>query len=357
MQALYDWYRANHRRLPWRETRDPYRIWVSEVMLQQTRVETVIPYYAKFIARYPDVASLAAAPLEEVLKVWEGLGYYARCRNLHRAARVIVQQHHGVIPASPEALASLPGIGRSTANAIASLSWGFPAPVLDANVRRVLARLLDLRGDITSRRNLERLWEEATALVHHAPDPSLHNQALMECGAMICSPKDPHCPECPLNGRCRSHRRKTVAQVPARRTPRVRPHLDIAVGIIVRADGQVFLQKRPEFKMLGGLWEFPGGKVEPGETFEEAVRREIREELGVEVAVDREVAVVRHDYTHLKVTLHAYLCRITHGDPAPRVATDWTWTPFHDLRRYPLPRATLKAIEAASPLLWQAHSS
>lgn len=351
MTTLYDWYRANHRRLPWRDTRDPYRVWVSEVMLQQTRVETVLGYYDRFVARYPDVATLAAAPLEEVLKVWEGLGYYARCRNLHRAAGIVVSRHGGSFPRSPEALASLPGVGRSTAGAIASIAFGVPAPVLDANVRRVLARLLDLRSDLSSPRNLGRLWKTASDLVLRAPDPGLHNQALMECGAMICTPDDPHCPDCPLNGRCRSRRRGTVDRIPAKRPPRVRPHLDIAVGVIVRPGGEVFVQRRPEHKMLGGLWEFPGGKVEPGESPEAAVRREVREELGVEVSVDREVTTVHHEYTHLRVTLHAFLCRIAQGEPSPCEAAAWTWTSVHDLSRYPFPRANQKVIAALAGLL------
>ncbi len=242
-------------------------------------------------------------------------------------------------------------MGRSTAGAIASIAFGIPAPVLDGNVRRVLARLLDVRSDLSSPRTLARLWKMASDLVLRAPDPGLHNQALMECGAMICTPDNPRCPECPLNGRCRARRRGTVDRIPARRPPRVRPHLDIAVGVIVRPGGEVFIQRRPEHKMLGGLWEFPGGKVEPGESPEAAVRREVREELGVEVSVDRPVVTVRHEYTHLRVTLHAFLCRVTRGEPSPCDAAAWTWTPFHDLSRYPFPRANQKVIAALSGLL------
>lgn len=350
MQALHDWFRENHRRLPWRDTRDPYRVWVSEVMLQQTRVETVLAYYDHFVARYPDVTTLAAAPLEEVLKVWEGLGYYARCRNLHRAAGIVATRHGGSLPRSPEALASLPGVGRSTAGAIASIAFGIPAPVLDGNVKRVIARLLDLRTDLSSPRNLARLWKTASDLVLRAADPGLHNQALMECGAMICTPDAPHCAECPLNGRCRARRRGTVDRIPARRPPRVRPHLDIAVGVIVRDGGEVFIQRRPEHKMLGGLWEFPGGKVEPGESPEAAAHREVREELGVEVSVDRKVTTVRHEYTHLRVTLHAFLCRVVQGEPSPCDAEAWTWTPLDDLARYPFPRVNQKVIAALAGL-------
>ncbi len=346
MQALYDWYRANHRRLPWRDTHDPYRVWVSEVMLQQTRVETVLAYYERFIARYPEPASLAAAPLEEVLKAWEGLGYYARCRNLHRAARLLVTHYGGALPRTVESLMALPGVGRSTAGAIASIAFGVRAPVLDGNVRRVLARLMDVRSDLSASQTLRRLWQAATDLVLRAPDPGLHNQALMECGAMICAPNDPRCPDCPLSGRCRARTRASADRIPARKPPRLRPHVVIAVGVIMREDGQVFIQRRPEHKMLGGLWEFPGGKMEPGESPEHAVQREVLEELGVEVTVVREVATVRHDYTHLRVTLHAFLCRAGRGEPSPRDASEWTWTPLDQIARYPFPRANHKVIEA-----------
>jgi len=315
-------------------------------MLQQTRVETVLPYYERFLARFPDLRSFAAASLQEALLVWEGLGYYARCRNLHRAARIVAAApHHGMIPATAEALRRLPGLGRSSAGAIASIAFGEAAPVLDANVKRVLARLYDERGGIADPKTLGRLWRIATRLVQTAPDPGLHNQALMELGAMHCTPDDPHCEECPLNGRCKSRRRGTTDRIPRRAPPRVRPHLDIAVGVIVRDGPSVFIQRRPDQKMLGGLWEFPGGKVEPGETPEQALHRELREELDVEVSGVRELTTVRHEYTHLKVTLHVFLCELGLQEPKPLAAKESCWTPIRALREFPFPRANRKVIE------------
>lgn len=345
MDALARWYLASHRDLPWRRTTDPYRIWVSEVMLQQTRVETVLPYYARFLERFPTIPALAAADGQDVLAAWEGLGYYARGRNLHRGAMWLAGRCGGRFPDDAGAIAALPGVGRSTAAAIASIAFGARLAVLDGNVRRVVARLLDRHGDPRAPAADRALWAEAERRVAAAADPAVHNQAMMELGATLCRPRDPGCGDCPLAADCLSRARGTTAAVPGRRTPRAVPHHDVGVAILAH-DGRVLVQRRPPEGLLGGLWEFPGGRREPGEALADTVRREVREELGVEVEVGEPVAVIRHAYTHFRVTLHAYRCRLAAGQAPPAESPDRRWLPPDALGTLPFPRANRRIIES-----------
>lgn len=341
---LLAWYDAGHRDLPWRRTRDPYRIWVSEVMLQQTQVDTVIPYYERFLDRFPTVAALAAASDEDVLKVWEGLGYYARARHLHTAARSVAAAG-GTFPDRFEALAALPGVGRSTAGAVASIAAGAPHPVLDGNVRRVLCRLFAVGRDPRTPPVERRLWRLA-ALLLDPERPGDYNQALMELGATVCTPRGPRCGDCPVAALCRARARGLAEDLPihSRRPPL--PHHEVAVGVIRRDDGAVLIARRPAEGLLGGLWEFPGGKREEGESLEDCLRREVREELGIEVEVGERFATVRHAYTHFKVTLHAFHCRHRSGEPRALGCTAWRWVAPAELDAYPMPAANRKLLES-----------
>jgi A/G-specific adenine glycosylase len=343
---LLAWYHADHRALPWRDTRDPWAIWVSEIMLQQTRVDAVIPYWHRFLARFPDPAAFAAAPLDEALREWEGLGYYARCRNLHRAAAIVASVHGGAFPASPDLAAMLPGLGRSTANAILSIAFGAALPVLDGNVRRVAVRLLDEREDPRKPAVDRRLWEAAQSWIAAAPDPALHNQAMMELGAVVCLPRSPRCDVCPVAEGCRARAAGSAADLPVRAPVKVIPEVCVAVGIVRDGAGRLFVQRRRPEGLLGGLWEFPGGKVEAGETPSEALRREMREETGWEVVVGAPVAVVRHAYSHFRVVMHAFECTGASGPPCLRAADAWAWASAADLHRYAFPRANRKILEA-----------
>ena len=343
--VLSAWYERVGRDLPWRRTRSPYAIWISEVMLQQTQVATVLPFYARWMARFPDVLTLAQAPIDDVMKQWEGLGYYARCRNLHRAAGVIVAQHDGRFPTEMDAVLALPGIGRSTAGAILTFAHGQRHPLLDGNVRRVLTRLYDVAED-PARAAIQRdLWAHSTALLERAADPWTHNQAIMELGATVCTPRDPACPTCPVAAHCRAREAGTQSERPVTRKRKPLPHKHIGAGVVSR-DGRILIQLRPPAGLLGGLWEFPGGKQEPDESIEETVRRELREELGIEVGVGARIATVKHTYSHFRITLHAFACDVRQGEPRPQWAVECRWVLPEELRDYAFPKANRTILDA-----------
>ena len=344
-KSLIAWFEANRQPLPWREDRTPYRVWISEIMLQQTQIATVIPYFERFMARFPDVHALAAASLDNVLKLWEGLGYYSRARNLHRSAKKIVEEFGGKFPSTAEGWMELPGIGRYTAGAVASLVFDEDAPVLDGNVIRVLARWENLDEDITLTSTKQKLWALAEEMLPRGR-AGLWNEAIMELGQTICLPKNPTCNACPVAKLCaaRAANRQNNLPVRARRKPL--PHKEVAAGIIFRDDNQILITKRYAEALLGGLWEFPGGKREPGETLSECLTREIREELAIEVEVKYQLAVVHHAYTHFKITLFAFVCRYVSGDPQAIGCAEWRWTPLDQLDRYAFPKADHSIIKA-----------
>jgi A/G-specific adenine glycosylase len=336
---LLEWFRARERDVPGRGESDPYRVWVAEVMAQQTRISTVIPYYEAFLQRFPDVDTLAAASLDDVIKAWEGLGYYGRARNLHRAAGEVCVRYGGRLPEDASVLRSLPGIGPYTAGAIASIAFGRPEPAVDGNVRRVLTRLHDLETPTPAR--LDGLTRDLIAEAGGAAGTL--NQALMDLGGSVCGPRRPRCGECPVARLCLAHRSGTVALRPAPRQRSPLPHHDIAAALVWRGP-RLVIARRPEEGLLGGLWEFPGGKVETGETPSEAARREVREELGIGIEILGEAGATRHAYSHLRITLHLFHARWLEGE----LATDETGSPLwvlpQDLGRYAFPAANQAVI-------------
>ncbi len=346
-RALLAWFAQNARPLPWRQEPTPYHTWVSEVMLQQTQATTVIPYYVEFIRRFPTVWALAAAPLDEVLKAWEGMGYYRRAHNLHRAAQIIVADHDGRVPTDAKSLAALPGVGRYTAGAIRSIAFGQPAPVLDGNVKRVLARLDDLEASIDEAGVERALWDRAAELLD--PDqPGAFNEALMELGATICLPLNPACLLCPVQSFCLARERGTQYERPVRNQRRAIPHVDVAAGVIWHRTepGLILIAQRPLDGMLGGLWEFPGGKQQPGETLPNTLERELAEELGIQVIVGEHLVSLEHAYTHFRITLHAFHARHTGGEPKKIGVADWRWVGLAALDGFAFARTDQHIIAA-----------
>jgi A/G-specific adenine glycosylase len=337
---LLTWYRKNKRDLPWRKTRDPYRILVSEIMLQQTQVATVIPYYRRFIETFPTVASLAAAPLQKVLKLWEGLGYYSRARNLHRAARVIHERWNDRVPSAVEGLSSLPGIGRYTAGAVASIAFDLRAPVLDGNVRRVLCRIFAIRKDPRQALIQNRLWRLAEQIL---PDRSAgdFNQALMELGATVCLPQTPSCRLCPAGKFCGAFQKGIQDRIPFRPERRPIPDEEVAV-ILIRNGSGLLIGPRPEKGLLAGLWGFPEIDREKAKT-PRSIAKQIEERLGLELTPIRPLEPVAHTFSHKRITYYPFLFQSL--SKQDRLPGSWRWVPTVRIADYPLPNATRKIFD------------
>ena len=340
--ALLEWYTAHKRDLPWRRTRDPYAVLVSEIMLQQTRVDTVIGYYHRFLERFPTVRSLASASQDDVLKTWEGLGYYARARNLHRAAKKIVSEFQNTVPDSREAIRSLPGVGEYIAAAVLSIAYGKPFAVVDGNVKRVLARITCAETPINDPTAL-RVFTPVAEAMSATADPGSYNQAVMELGALVCLPARPRCGDCPVSSVCEAFKQNVVSAYPKTVPRRPVPTHEISVGV-VRRRGKLLITKRAEDGLLGGLFEFPGGKIKPGETPEAACARELLEETGLSVDVGERIATIRHAYTHFKIVLYAFYCTSKGGRVRLDGPIDFKWVRPEELSAYPFPKANLKFL-------------
>ena len=347
---LLEWFSASARPLPWRRDHEPYHVWLAEVLLQQTRVAQAIPYYERFLERFPDVAALAASRLGPVLKVWQGAGYYARARHMHEAARTLVADHGGRFPTTVEGLEALPGVGPYIARAIAAIAFEAPTIALEANGIRVAARWTREPGDVRSPRVQGRLAHALARLLDGRPAGSF-NEAIMELGETVCLPVRPRCEACPVAracGACRSLPDPGALPRKSRRSPR--PHRRASVVVLVDPRGRCFVQRRPPTGLLGGLWEFPGGKIEPGETAVEAARRELREEAGLCPRRLDPVGVVWHAYSHFTIELHVFRGRL--GRLAPRGGPGQKWVTPHGLARLPVPKATEKVarlVDRAAP--------
>ncbi|KPJ78309.1 MAG: A/G-specific adenine glycosylase [Deltaproteobacteria bacterium SG8_13] len=339
-KRLLDWYRDSRRKLPWRETKDPYRIWVSEVMLQQTRVETVIPYFLRFLQRFPYLPSLARSDLQEVLKAWEGLGYYARARNLHRAARIVAAQYAGIVPQDPDHFGKLPGVGGYIRAAVASIAFDRPLAAVDGNVKRVLSRLMQIDAPV-NRPSSHRSFESAAQLLLDSRHPGNFNQAMMELGAVTCTAGRPTCPGCPVRSACSAFREKVVDKYPVRIRSEPVPVYGIAVGVVCR-NSRVLITRRKNEGLLGGLWEFPGGKIGPREDPATACIREIREEVNLHVEVRQHLARVRHAYTHFKIVMDVYRCRYLSGRVKLNGPVDYRWISVEEIDRFAFPKANHK---------------
>ena len=342
-KKLLIWFKKNKRDLPWRKTKSPYKIWVSEIMLQQTQVNTVIPYYLRFLDQFPTIKKLAKADLQQVLKVWEGLGYYSRVRNMYKAAKMLVENNRGQFPKTFSEIEKLPGIGRYTAGAISSIAFQIPVPVVDGNVKRVLARYFEIETEINSTEAKKQFWPIVSDLVPQKL-PGNFNQALMEIGATVCLPKNPLCESCPICLDCKAKLKNRQQDLPVKNKNAPIPHYQIGAGLIWRKN-KLLITRRPENGLLGGLWEFPGGKQEKNETIQECVRREIEEELGVQVQVEEHFMTVKHAYSHFRITLDVYSCQWISSEPECKACSDFRWVTIDQLDAFPFPKANKRIVE------------
>ena len=329
-KRLLRWFEKNGRDLPWRKTTDPYAIWVSETMLQQTQVATVIPYYLKFLKSFPTIRHLSKADLSRVLKAWEGLGYYSRARNLHRAAGIVMNHSNAKMPDQLKGLLNLPGIGRSTAGAILSFAFHKEAPILDGNVKRVLSRLFAVSGSPGKRKTEQLLWQISESLIPKGFSNPF-NQALMDLGSLLCTPKEPQCSECPLRDLCKGRASGKPERYPSKRIKRTIPHVESVSGVI-KKDGKVLLNQRPPSGLLGGLWEFPNWRIEEKQRLRLRLRKHIQQETKMNVEVKEFIGVLHHTYSHFKLTLNVFVCRHLNGDGKGK------WVPIKNLRLLPMSR-------------------
>ncbi|NET11368.1 MAG: A/G-specific adenine glycosylase [Merismopedia sp. SIO2A8] len=342
-RSLLHWYYRSGRDLPWRHSRDPYPIWISEIMLQQTQVKTVIPYYQKWLETFPTLQSLATADIQLVLKTWQGLGYYARARNIHKAAQVMMDLHGGHFPTEMDAVVALPGIGRTTAGGILSAAFNQPCSILDGNVKRILVRLGALMAPPKKHLNLLWRWSDDLLDPQHPRD---FNQAIMDLGATVCLPRTPNCAQCPWTKHCLAYTHDLQTDLPMTEKRSPLPHKLIGVAVIKNEDGQILIDRRRPEGLLGGLWEFPGGKVEPGETIEDCIVREIDEELGISIRVCDHLTTIDHAYSHFRVTLNVYWCEYVSGEPQPIECDEVRWVEPDTLHDYPFPKANEHIIDA-----------
>ncbi len=348
---LLEWYDIHGRILPWRESRDPYRIWLSEVMLQQTQVATMIPYYHRFIRAFPTAKALADAPGDGVLKMWEGLGYYNRCHNLLAAMRRVRDEYGGRIPETPDLFLALPGVGPYICAAVQSIAFGHCLAAVDGNVNRVVTRLFAMETEVT-RAPVRRAIQRAVDAAIPSDRPGDFNQAMMELGAMVCTPRRPQCPRCPFHPLCAARILGRQEHFPVRGVKKRVPVYPVALAVVVEK-GRLLVQKRPDAGHLAGMWEFPGGRLRDGETHHMALKRTLFDELGITPQVGIQVGALTHAYSHFKVAIHLYLATMTEGGITPKNGQPTAWVTPEALDALALPAANRKLL----PLLMAALES
>jgi A/G-specific adenine glycosylase len=342
-EGLLAWFDANRRRLPWRVSYSPYQVWISEIMLQQTRVKTMLPHYHRWIARFPDAPSIVKASEDEVLRFWEGLGYYARARNIRKAAHMMVTEYGGEVPGDFDSIRKLPGIGRYTAGAIMSIAFNADYPAPDANAGRILARIFDIAHPSGSKEFAEAVWRAASEALPLGKGRDF-NQALMDLGSIVCLSKEPSCAKCPLSDCCAAFRNGDIAARPVIERKKTPAQITRAAAIVVTAD-RVLIRKRPESGLMPSLWELPGCEVPQAKSPEQALRRMWLDELGIRLGPMESLGVIKHSHTSFRVTLHAFRC----GDhrPAPGRAdraAQLQWASLNKLEKLAFPSAHRKII-------------
>ncbi|WP_309091648.1 A/G-specific adenine glycosylase [Domibacillus sp.] len=332
-QDLVGWYEAEKRDLPWRRERDPYKIWVSEIMLQQTRVDTVIPYFNRFMEQFPTVESLASADEDAVMKAWEGLGYYSRVRNLQSAVKEVAERYGGTVPSDRNEFLSLKGVGPYTGGAVLSIAYGLPEPAVDGNVMRVLSRILTIWDDI-AKPSTRKVFEEAVRHLIYKEDPSSFNQALMELGAMICTPSSPSCLLCPVQNHCQAFEEGVQRELPVKTRKKSDKKVRIGALVLQAPDGTVLIEKRPESGLLAKLWQFPNMELPVGINPRGALASYMETEYGMTVQINPEkVTDITHVFTHLTWEIDVYV-----GTVDVKVQKDRTaFVPAHEIETYAFP--------------------
>lgn len=348
---LLEWYHKNKRPMPWRETNDPYHIWVSEVMLQQTQVATVIDYFNRFIKRFPDIKTLSEADEQDVLKLWEGLGYYSRARNFHNAAKQLIEENSFEVPNTPEAFLKLSGVGPYTCAAVQSIAFGKPMAVVDGNVKRVLSRLYKIETQVNDSKAHTVFEEKAQALLDTS-DPSSFNQAMMELGALICKPSSPDCSNCPVIDFCISNAEKCISDYPRRKKKKPVPTRK-RVAVLIQKDNTFLILKRNAQIFLGGMWELPNFSVKKGTNAERMLKKEIDINLGIVLESLEKINDIRHAYTHFKLEMQLYYCSINSKTIDEGNTDEIRWITLEEIDHYPFHKAIHKCFPDVKKMLDQ----
>ena len=338
--SLFDWYNIQSYEMPWRDSCSPYKIWISEIMLQQTQVKTVKPYYLNWIEKFPTVKAVANSNIDNILKVWEGLGYYQRAHNIHESSKIILNQFNGNIPDNYNDLISLKGIGDYTASAILSIAYNKPYPVFDGNIKRIISRMYKLKNQNDIIEKSKKTIKECMQLIN----PGDINQSFMDLGREVCTPQNPKCYICPINFKCKAYHSKQVNLYPPKSKKTKKPIYDVAVGFIWK-NNKILISKRHRDKLLGGLWELPGGKKNRTEKLEECLKRELLEELDIKVEISKKIGKIKHSYSHFGINMTGFICNYKKGKAKALASEKIQWINLQEIPNFAFPRATTKLFE------------
>ena len=336
-EILTKWYKKQNYSMPWRKYNTSYHIWISEIMLQQTKVSTVIKYYNTWMDNFKNIESIASSSIDKILKLWEGLGYYQRAHNIHETAKIIILNYNGKLPETYEELISLKGIGDYTASAILSISNNQSYPAIDGNLKRVIARL----SGIDDFKNIVPKSKKYVSKLMDNYKPSTINQSIMDLGREICIPKNPKCVICPLSSQCTAYIQKSIDRYSIKSKHKVIPNYDVAVGMIWK-DNKILISKRKKKGLLGGLWELPGGRLKEGEKYQDCLNRELREELNINIKINKKIGIIKHKYSHFSINMIGYHCNLISGTPKPLASDFIKWIRIDEIGKYPFPKSTLK---------------
>ncbi|PLS05859.1 A/G-specific adenine glycosylase [Neobacillus cucumis] len=339
---LISWFKAEQRDLPWRKDQDPYKVWVSEIMLQQTRVDTVIPYFNRFIEWFPTIDDLANADEDKVLKAWEGLGYYSRVRNLQFAVKEVREKYNGEVPNTPKEIAELKGVGPYTAGAILSIAYGLPEPAVDGNVMRVLSRILLIWEDIAKTSSRKTFEQAVRDLISHE-DPSSFNQALMELGALICTPTSPSCLLCPVREHCQAFFEGVHEELPVKTKKKKTRDVQLAATVLTNSAGKLLIHKRPSNGLLANLWEFPNVEIYHNlQNEREEVANLFSQELHLNTQLDRIIGQIEHVFSHLVWNIKVYIGTLSDDF---QESEDWKLVSFKEIEDFAFPVSYQKMFQ------------